>query len=821
MTPASGESVNMDISKYRVSAEQARAVCDPDSFPFTCTSEIRPPGMFIGQERAVRSIEFGLGIDSPGYNIFVTGLSGTGKSTVIRSHIEAAVERRARENGGAKLYDWCYVFNFDRPDQPGNVRLARGKGTELVKSCEELLEAILKDLPAAFNDEAYTEQVRSINESMVNSRRELITSVEKAAGQRGFTVQAGPAGIGVIPLVDGKPMEQDVYLALTDEQRGRLEQVRSEVTRQVEQATAQIRDMEGKTLEQLGELQRKVVENTIHPSFARAMEKFKDEESEETRQFLEGLREYAMENAAAVISGQDDEQMRPGAGFSQPRDPQLPFRVNLFVDNSTRTAPPIIMDDNPTYGHLFGTIDRRPMMGAYVTDHTMLRAGSLAQANGGYLVIDARLALSHAAVWPALKRVLKGGEVRPEDPEDLMPGFLPPQPLRPEPIPIEVKVIFTGEPDIYQALAVYEPDFWEIVKVRADLSHQLVRDEDSMRAYGEFICGICNERDLKHFSADGVAAVIEFAMRVVDNQRKMTARFGLVVDLVVEAAYWAERESTEHTERNHVEKALEEREYRSGQVSDAIQELLLEGTLLVDIEGSKVGQVNGLAIYSAGDTSFGKPSRITTQAYMGRDGFINIEREARLSGQTHDKGVMILAGFLGNRFAQDFPLSVNISIAFEQSYGPVDGDSASSTELYSILSELSGAPVRQDIAVTGSVNQKGEVQAIGGANEKIEGFYDFCKAAGKLGEAGVLLPHSNLRNLMLRPEVVESIKKGEFHIYAAKTIDEGIEILTGVEAGSRDESGEFPPDSLNGRAKARLREFAEGLRKFQANPSAS
>ena len=472
------------------------------------------------------------------------------------------------------------------------------------------------------------------------------------------------------------------------------------------------------------------------------------------------------------------------------------------------------MEDNPTYAHLFGQIDRRPTLGTYVTDHTMLRPGSLVQASGGYLVIDARLALSHVAVWPALKRVLKGGEVRPEDPDDLFPGFLMPQPLRPEPIPIEVKVVLTGEPEIYQLLAAYDPDFWEIMKVRADLSSFLNRNEDNMRSYSEFTCGICNERGLRHFSSEGVAALIEYGVRLVGDRDKMSARFGALADVIVESSYWADHDGSERTDRKHVEKALEQKEYRSKQTADVLQELLLNGTLIVELEGSMVGQVNGLAVYSTGDYIFGKPSRITTQAYMGRDGFINIEREARLSGQTHDKGVLILAGYLGNKFARKFPLSVNISLAFEQSYGLVEGDSASSTELYSILSELSGVPIRQGIAVTGSVNQKGQIQPIGGANEKVEGFYDLCKASGKLGAAGVLLPARNLRNLMLRPEIVEAVRNGQFHIYAVSTIDEGIEVLTGLEAGERGPNGEFPAESINGKAEARLRDFANGLRTF-------
>ncbi len=786
---------------------------NPDDLPFSCTDEIKPPEMFIGQDRAVSAIEFGLGMDAPGYNIFVSGLSGTGKSTVIRSHLEAAVERRAAQNGEQEFHDWVYLHNFERPDQPAAAQLPQGMGTDLADAADSLLQVVINDLPAALGDDSYTERVRELNDRTANYRREVISEVERAAEQQGFTVQAGPAGIAVIPKVNGEPMSQEQYLALSDEQREQLESVRTEITRQVERAMDEIRKRDRDAVEQLRDVQRNATESVIGPAFDAAIERFKEAGAEETADYLAGLRAYSHDSAAQIISGKAGDDGNP-PGPQQLADPRLPFRVNVFVDNTGRTSPPIIMEDNPTYSHLFGHIDRRPMMGTYVTDHTMLRPGTLAQANGGYLVIDARMALSHAAVWPALKRVLKGGEVRPEDPEDLLPGFLPPQPLRPEPIPIQLKVVLTGEPDIYQLLAAMDPDFWEIVKVRADLNHEVELSPDILHAYSQFVCGLCNENGLRHFSADGVLAIIEHSMRIVDHQSKLSARFGLLVDLVHESAHMAQREDSEHTERRHVQEALDARRSRSGQVSDRMQQLLLEGTLKVDVEGEEVGQVNGLAVYSAGDVAFGKPSRITTQAFMGSDGFINIEREVALSGKSHDKGVLIMAGFLGDRFAQRFPLAVNISIAFEQSYGPVDGDSASSTELYSILSELSGVPIRQNIAVTGSVNQKGEIQSIGGVNEKIEGFFDLCKEAGALGDAGVLIPASNERNLMLRQDVIEAIRNGEFHIYSAQTVEDGIEVLTGVDAGAPDDEGNYPTDSVNGRVAARLQQFAERYREF-------
>jgi predicted ATP-dependent protease len=802
-----------DISKYLVPPEKTRWTIDPAVLPFSCTDEIEPPGTFIGQDRAVQAIEFGLDMDAPGYNIFVTGLSGTGKSTVIRTHLEAVVERKARSGSSPVFHDWVYLHNFDQPDQPAAASLPQGQGTELANATEELLQVVLKDLPAALNEEAYTQRVRERNERSANSRREVIAEVERGAEQRGFAVQAGASGIAVVPIAEGKPMTQELYLSLTEDQRKQLDETRTEITRDVERAMDQIRRAEQEAVKQLVEFQRTAIESAIGPAFDAAIAGFNQAGAEEAASFLAGLRTYSHDHAVNIISGKFGE----GDGDSAPRplaDPRLPFRVNVFVDNSNRTTPPIIMEYNPTYSHLFGHIDRRPVMGAYVTDHTMLRPGSLVKANGGYLVIDARQALSHAAVWPALKRVIKGGEVRPEDPEDLIPGFIPPQQLRPEPIPIQLKVVFTGEPEIYQALAMYDPDFWEIVKVRAELSHQVEMTDEILQAYSQFVCGICNKKKLKHFEADGVLSVIEHSMRLVDHQQMLSARFGLLEDLVYESAHLAANDNCQYTERRHVQAALDARRFRSGQLPDMMQKMMLDGTLKVDLEGAEVGQVNGLAVYSTGDVAFGKPSRITTQAFMGSDGFINIEREVALSGKTHDKGVMILAGFLGDRFAQNFPLSVNVSLAFEQSYGHVDGDSASSTELYSILSELSGVPIRQDIAVTGSVNQKGEIQSIGGANEKIEGFYDLCKIAGKLGAAGVLIPESNVRNLMLRPDVVESIRNGEFHVYSAKTVEDGIEVLTGIEAGTPDTDGNYPPESVNGLAAARLKKFAESYREF-------
>ncbi len=809
-----------DLKKFELSPEKLRLTVDPDELGFSCTHEIKAPKMFIGQERAVAALEFGLGIDRPGYNVFVTGLSGTGKSTVVQSHIAQAVRRRMEKDGEPELFDWCYVYNFERPDQPGAVRLPKGGGAGVVRATEGLPDGLRRDIPAAYNDEAYKSEVRRLTEASVARRRDLMLITERAAEKNGFAIQAGPAGIAVIPIAEGKPMDQARFIALTDEERARLDEARRDIAKKVEEAVRSIQQLEQEHTKVISALDRHVAGHTVDPAFTRLKEKYAA--VEDAVSFLDGLRNYTLDSIRALRGGGDDEEEGKGpllaktALPTRPPDPLLPFRVNLFVDNSKTEGPPIVTEDNPTYSRLFGQIERKATMGTYITDHTMLKPGSLAVASGGYIVMDAREVLSHAAVWPALKRILKGGAVRPEDPADaIFPGIFP-QGLRPEAIPIKVKVIVSSEPEIYDLLVSLDPDFWEIFKVHADLDFRMPLSPDMTKGYGEFICGTCNERNLRHFSNSGAAAVIEYGARLVDDQRRLSTRFGILADLLTEASYWAERDNSPMVGRVHVEKALDQKIYRSSRVADAIKDMMVEGTIMVGLEGAAVGQVNGLAVYATGDMAFGKPGRITATAAMGREGITNIEREAHLSGSTHDKGVLILGGYLNSKFAQDRPLSVNINVAFEQSYGSIDGDSASSTELYAILSALSGLPLRQDIAVTGSVNQKGEVQPIGGVNEKIEGFFDLCKAAGRLGPAGVMVPARNVQNLVLRPDVVEAARQGRFHVYAVNTVDEGVAILTGSSAGERDPDGAYPDVTVNGRVQARLSAYAEGLRKFTA-----
>ena len=483
------------------------------------------------------------------------------------------------------------------------------------------------------------------------------------------------------------------------------------------------------------------------------------------------------------------------------------------MDNSRTEGAPVITESNPNYANLFGKIERRFLFGGYVSDHTMLKAGALQLANGGYLLLSANEVLTNPGVWPTMKRAIKTREVRIEDLSEQL-GLIAPQGLRPQPMPIEVKVIIIGDGLLYHLLSMYDEDFWEIFKIKADFAFQVDRTRKNLKAFAAFIAGCCQEGELRPFDRSGVARVVEYASRTAGDQEKLSSRFAWVKELVEEAEYWAGQNGASQVTVQHVEKAIEERRFRHNLPDEQIGEMIEHGTIMIDVAGEVVGQANGLSVYSLGDVSFGKPSRITCQTFLGRGGVINIERESQLSGRIHDKGVLILSGYMGWKYAQDKPLSLSASLCFEQSYEGVEGDSASSTELYALLSSLSGAPIKQNIAVTGSVNQKGEIQPIGGVNQKIEGFFQVCQAKGLNGEQGVMIPRRNLRNLMLRPEVVDAVRNGQFHVYAVSTIDEGIEVITGVAAGRRRKDGTYPGGSINRRVDEQLKEMAARLKAF-------
>jgi len=808
----------MDITKYEVTPDKLRWRCDPSQFDFECTKELAPLHEFIGQDRAIRAIEFGLSMNRDGYNIYLAGLTGTGKTSVAKTYIERLIKGKEARGEVYRVDDWCYIYNFSQPDRPQVVALPRGKGKILRDDVSGLLEKLKKELVKAFSSEDYKAQRKSIVEESQAGRQKLFEEFREEAEKKGFVFQMTQVGAALIPVVDGKPVSQEAFLSLKETVRKKLEATQTELRKKLEATFETAQEAERETAEKLQESDRSIASFTISRLFGSLTKKY--DGAARIVQYLGDLKSYTVDNVEAFKVEEEKQEAVLGMPVSYARygrDPLLPFQVNVFVDNSLTEGPPVVIESNPSFANLFGKTERRFLLGGYISDHTMLKPGAMQLANGGYLLLNATDVLTNPGVWQALKRAVKTKELCIEEPYEQL-GLIAPQGLRPLPMPIDVKIILIGDGTLYQLLSMYDEDFWEIFKVKADFNFEVVKTKENMMAYAAFIAGCCEDCEMRHFDRTGVAGVVEYASRMVADQEKLSSRFAQIKELIEEAEYWASRDGAELVSAEHVQKAIEERRFRHNLPDEHLREMIEDGTIMIDTDGAVTGQVNGLSVYSLGDISFGKPSRITCKTFLGRRGVINIEREAQLSGSTHDKGVLILSGYMGWKYAQDNPLSLSASLCFEQSYSGVDGDSASSTELYALLSSLSDVPLKQNIAVTGSVNQKGEVQPIGGVNQKIEGFFQVCRAKGLDGSQGVMIPHQNVRNLMLRDEVVQAAKEGKFHIYAVSTIDEGIEILTGVEVGQKSKDGSYPEGSIDWRVDRQLKEMAGKLRRFQGTP---
>jgi len=806
----------MDYSKYEVAPDKLRWECDPAQFDFDCTADLAPLHEFIGQDRAIRAIEFGLSMQHDGYNIFLAGLTGTGKTSVARTYIQKLISEREARGESYRVNDWCYIHNFLQTDRPRMVELPRGKGREFREDLAGLLQRLKKDLTRAFSTDEYKDQRKVLIEAGQNQQQEMFNRLRSAAQKKGFLIQMTQVGAALVPLKNGKALSQEEFMALEEKDRTAIEETRNSLRKDLEELFEGAQNIERVTAEKLQESDRAIAEHTVSRLYDTLERKYTA--SIDIVQYLKELKAYTLDHADS-FKGPEEEKpeglLALAEGRGSGRDVFLPFQVNVFVDNSATEGPPIVTETNPNYVNLFGKIERRFVLGGYVSDHTMLKPGALHLANGGYLLLSAADVLTNPAVWPALKRALKTRELGIEEPFEQM-GLIAPQGLRPLPTPVDVKVILIGDSNLYHLLSAYDEDFWEIFKVKADFDYEVARTNENMLAYAAFIAGCCKDCDLRHFDRSGVAHVVEYASRMVSDQRKLSSRFAFIKELIEEAEYWARKEGAQLVSESHVQKAIDERRFRHNLSDIRLRDMIADGTILIDTEGSVVGQVNGLSVYSLGDIVFGKPSRITCRTFLGRDGVVNIERESNLSGSSHDKGVLIMGGYLGAKYAQETPLSLSATLCFEQSYGGVDGDSASCAELYALLSSLAEAALRQDIAVTGSVNQRGEVQPIGGVNQKIEGFFQICQAKGLTGTQGVMIPRRNLQNLSLRDDVVSAVRAGRFHVYAVDSVDEGIELLSGVPAGRPRKDGTYPPRSLNGRVVARLQAMAGRLKEFQA-----
>ncbi len=805
---------NVDLSQYRLSPEQLRWICPPDAFSFECTDELEELEGFLGQERALSSIEFGLRMEKSGYNLFVVGPTGTGRASAVKNRIERLVKEKKEKGITPEINDWCYIFNFDDPDRPQVLKLPRGEGKVLSRLVDELLKNLRDAIPKTFAGDEYKNQKQILIDEQQRKNRQIIQELEKEALEEGFAFRMTPMGPILIPLVEGKPMTQEQYLALGEEEKEIIESKRRELLTQISEAFDKIHQLEVELKNKIAELDRRVAEFAVNPLFKGLLDRYAS--SPEVLKFLESLQNFTLSYLHIFRDLSETPQQLPQLlPYQRLQDPFLPFKINVFVDNAPLEDPPIILETHPNWSNLFGKIERRAFMGAYFSDHTMLKSGSLHQANGGYIIMYFRDLISNPGVWEGLKRTLKNQEIRLEDPFEQF-GIIAPQGLRPDPLPFDAKVIIIGDEYYYRALTLLDEDFRDLFKIKADFDYQIQREEEVLHSFACFVNNCCKEEGLLPFDRTGVAKVLEYGARAVSHQKKLSSQFGFMKDILVEADFWAREEGADRVYAPHVQKTLQERKKRLSLIADRLQEAILEDVLLIDTQGKVVGQINGLAVYDLGDYSFGRPSRITARTYLGKQGVVSIERESRLSGRIHDKGVLILGGYLGYKYAQNKPLSVAASICFEQSYEGVEGDSASLAETCAVLSSLAEIPIRQDIAVTGSINQKGEVQAIGGVNQKIEGFFRTAQGKGLTKEQGVIIPRSNIQNLMLEEEVVEAVREGKFHIYAVSAVDQAMEILTGLPAGEKKPDGTFEEGTLNYLVDEKLAKTVELLRSFEA-----
>ena len=788
-----------------LSVEKLRKKCDPQTLGCASSAEVGALQAIIGQERAVRALRFGLGIKDKGFNVYVTGLPGTGRTTAVTRFLEEIARNEPTPS------DWCYVNNFRDPYHPEVLRLPAGQAVGFRADIENLIKVITQDIRNAFESEEYAAQREDTVKTFQQQKTEVLEHTNQEAQNEGFLLKPTPMGLVSVPLRRGKPMTEEEFLALSQNEKDEIAHRQEKINEMLETSLRQARGLDRGAQEALQKLDQEVALYAIRHQMEHLKPKY--QELPDVLSYLEQVQQDMLGHISDFKAEPDEETQSPfpipGAKKESPRK----YAVNVLVNNSDCKGAPVILERNPTYSNLFGRVEQEAQFGALTTDFTLIRRGSLHRANGGYLVLPVEGALLNPLSWDSLKRALENREIAIEDAGERL-GFAFTKSLRPEPVPLDVKVVLIGRPDLYQALLAYDEEFTELFKVKADFDSQIPRTEEHLNNYVAFVSTLCTDENLHHLDASALSRIVEYGSRLAEDQEKLSARFGEIANIIREANYYAGLENAPLVTGAHVHKAIEERYYRSSLIQERIQEMITRGVIKIDVGGAEAGQVNGLSVLQLGDISFGQPNRITVSIGLGREGLIDIEREAKLGGQIHSKGVMILSGYLAEKYTQDKPLSLSARLVFEQSYSGVEGDSASSTELYAILSALSGLPIKQSVAVTGSVNQKGEVQAIGGVNEKIEGFFEICRISGLHGEQGVIIPESNVVNLMLKQEVVEAVNQHTFHIWAVKTIDEGIEILTGVPAGNKQEDGGFEEGSVNDRVDRRLKQMAEILLEF-------
>ena len=789
-------------NKNELSYRDLKMTCNTDIFKFETTEELEPIQEGIGQDRGIKALEFGIQVDVKGYNLYLEGPSGVGKTMYTKNYLDKIAAKKKVPS------DWCYIYNFDNPNEPIAVELPAGHGKEFKEAMDGFIKEIKKDIKKTFNADDFEKEKALIKQEYETKRAALLEKLNTDAAKYKFSVKSAQNGIYMTPIVDGKPIEEEEFDKLDDTIKQEYEQNSLIVQEQIMNVIGQIKEIERQSDKKISEWQSNVALLTVNVHINYLKSKYK--RNKKINKFLSDVKQDVLKNISTFL--EDDTHPNHAANQQNPvmkkMDPTLNYRVNLFVDNSNREGAPVIMDTNYSYHNIFGSLEYENYYGSLKTDHTMLKAGLMQKANGGYIIFQAKDLLANSMCYEALKKALRVKNIGIENTADQRSSMVLVS-LKPEPIPLNLKVILIGNANIYQTLLAMDSDFRKLFKIKVEFEDDAPITDDNLNKLARIVHGFCAHEELPHLDKNAMARLVEYAPKLAGSHHKVSTRFDDLIQVVGEAATWAKISRSKVVTEDFVQKALDERINRVKKYDAKYMEMIKENSLLINTSGFEVGTLNGLTIMNIGDYSFGKPAKITVNTYTGQNGIVNIEREVEISGPSHSKGVLILTGYLGEMFAQDIPLCLTASICFEQLYNGVDGDSASSTELYGLLSSLSGIPINQSIAVTGSVNQKGQIQPIGGVNEKIEGFFQICKMRGLNGQHGVMIPVQNIDNLQLSDEIIEAVKNKLFHIYAISTIEEGIEILTGVPAGKKDKNGHFPSGTINDLVYQKLKMYAK------------
>lgn len=794
------------MKKNELSYKDLRVVCNPNIFHFETTESLEPITTGIGQDRGIKALEFGIHVTVKGYNLYLEGPSGVGKTMYTKNYLDTISKKKKVPN------DWCYIYNFERPNEPIAVALPAGQGKEFKEAMDSFIKDIKNDIKNTFNNEDFEKEKSLIKQEFEDKRTSLMEKLNKDAMKQGFYVKSAQNGIYMMPVINGKTIEEEEFEKLDESIKKEFEDKSTIVQQQIIEVISEIKAIEKQADKKIEEWQSNIALLTINVHINNIKSRFKRNKKITT--FLNNVKQDILKNISMFITEEPNDASKQNNGpRPESHTPWLNYRVNLFVDNSNLEGAPVIMDSNYSYHNIFGKLEYENYYGSLKTDHTMLKPGLLQMANGGYIIFQADDLISNSLCYEALKKALKIKEISIENAADQRSSMVMVS-LKPEPIPLDIKVILIGNSNIYNTLLSLDNDFRKLFKIKVEFEDDAPRNLENMQKLARFAHGFCSKEELPPLDRSGVAKLIDYATALADDKEKLSTRFNDLSQILGEAATWAKIAKSKIITGELIEKALAERIERVKKYDSKYLEMIKDNTLLITTSGFEIGQINGLTVLTIGDYSFGKPAKITANTYIGKSGVINVEREVELSGSTHSKGVFILTGYLGEQFAQEVPLCLTASICFEQLYNGVDGDSASSTELYAILSSLSEVPINQAIAVTGSVNQKGEIQPIGGVNEKIEGFYQICKERGLDGSHGVMIPVQNVKNLHLPEEIVNAVKKGLFHVYAVSTIDEGIEVLTGVPAGKKDKNGNFPAGTINYLAYEKLKKYAKNAEKI-------